>query len=135
MGKKRKPNRIGADAGGERVDPGSLSPPESPVVVGGSHDREDNEANANERQVSLTDQPPQPESVLACGSGGDQEGGEVDVDGNEVSQVHPHARSDAEVGVGSGPSGEGGGVYGEKVERVLSTHLASHDDDRETDGM
>ena len=139
-GKKRKRDRAGADAGGERVDPaGSSSRPEPSVVAGGSHHQEDNRANTDERQANLTDQPPQPdepESVPARGSEGDQEGGDVDFDKRESNQVHPHPHSDVEVEVGSGPSGKGDGVDAEKVERVDPSPSApptSHDG--EPDGM
>ena len=139
-GKKRKSDKTGADAGGEWVDSASsLSRLEPPVVAGGSHAREDNGANADERQVSSTDQTPQPdepESVPARGSKGDQEGGDVDFDRRELSQVHPHPHSDVEVEVGSGPNGEGDGVDGEKVEQVdpsPSAFPTSHDG--ESDGM
>ena len=134
-GKKRKSDKTGADAGGERVDSASsLSRLEPPVVAGGSHAREDNGANAGERQVGSTDQPP--ESVQTRGSEGDQEGGDVDFDRRGVSQMDPHPHSDVEVGVGSGPSGKGDGLDGEKVEQVDPSPSAlptSHDG--EPDGM
>ena len=116
-GIKRKSDKTGADSGGERVDSASsLSQLEPSVVTGGSHAKEDRGANADERQVGSTDQPP--ESVQTRGSEGDQEGGGVDLDRREASQAHPHPHFDVEVGVGSGPSRKGDGVDGEKVEQV-----------------
>ena len=139
-GKKRKSDKTGADAGGERVDSASsLSRLEPPVVAGGSHAREDNGAKTDEQQVGSTDQPPQLDesvSVPARGSEGDQEGGDVNFDRTEASQVHPHPHSEVEVGAGSGPSGEGDGIHGEKVEQVDPSPFApppSHDE--ESDGM
>ena len=134
-GIKRKSDKTGADSGGERVDSASsLSQLEPSVVTGGSHAKEGRGANANERQVGSTDQPP--ESVQTRGSEGDQEGGGVDLDRREASQAHPHSHFDVEVGVGSGPSRKGDGVDGEKVEQVEPSPSApptSHD--REPDGM
>jgi hypothetical protein len=101
---KRKPDRTGADADGERVDStDSFLWPEPHVVAGGGHEREGNGANAG--QVRSTGRPPQPgepEPVPGRGTETDQEGGEADV----------------EVTVGSGYSREEDDTNGEKVERV-----------------
>ena len=112
----------------------SLSRLDPPAVAGGSHPRKDHGANADERQVGSTDQPP--DSVQTRGSEGDKEGGDVDFDRRGVSQMDPHPHSDVEVGVGSGPSGKGDGLDGEKVEQVDPSPSAlptSHDG--EPDGM
>ena len=114
----------------------SLSRLEPPVVAGGSHAREDNGANADERQVGLVDQPWQPdelESVPARGSEGDQEGGDVDFDRREASQVYSHPHSDVEVEAGSGPSGKGDGIEVERVNPSPSAPPTSHDG--KPDGM
>ena len=130
-GRKPKPGRIGADAGGERDDStGSLSRPGSHVVAGGSHDQGNTGANADRSQGS-TDRYPQldePGSVPARGSGTDE--GDAVIDGGEVSQVDPHLHSGVEDGAGSGPSGEGDDAEREKVEWVHSspsTPLIPHD--------
>ena len=130
---KRKPEKIGADASGERDDfAGSPFRPEPHVVAGGSHGEEDNGANVGGLQA-LIDQLPQPDgpgSVPAREGGTDD--GEASVDRGGASQVHPHPRprSDAGVVVRSGPSGEGDSAGGEKVERVhpsLSAPPIPHD--------
>ena len=118
-GRKSKPGRTGADAGGERVDPtGSVSQPLHRVVAGGGHGREEDEADAGGRQDS-TDrplQPGEPESVQALGSENDQEEEEPDIDGKELSQRL----------VGSGLGREENDPSEENVERVYPSPSIPH---------
>jgi len=108
--RKHKPDGTGADIGGERTDSTtSLPQPDPHVVVGGSHDREEDRANAAGEQTFSADSPSQPDgpgSGPAPGSDNGQEEGEADVDGGganqRYSQSHPNA--------GSGRSGELEGV-------------------------
>jgi hypothetical protein len=61
-GSKRKPGKMEADAGGERVDAtGSLPRPEPHIVASGGHDQEGSRANAVGGHVSSTNRPPQPD--------------------------------------------------------------------------
>lgn len=114
-------DKIGADAGGERVDPtGSLPGSEPHVTTSGGHDRGRNGANADGGRVRTTIRFPQsdePESVPTRGSIDDKGRGEADVDGREVNQAHSILYPDVEVEVGSGPSREKD-IDGGEVERV-----------------
>jgi hypothetical protein len=57
---ERKPDRPGADAGGERVDAaGSLPQPEPHVVADSGHDQEGSGTNAVGGQLFPKDRPPQ----------------------------------------------------------------------------
>jgi len=95
-GSKRKPDRTGADARGERTDStGSLPRPEPRVVTGGGHDQGGNGANTDGRQAYSTDLGRR----------------EVDIGGGEFSQSHSYLRSDVESAMGSRRSGEVGQVY------------------------
>ena len=118
-GRKRKPDGIAIDAGGEGVDPaGSLPRQEPHVVADGGHNREGEGSNSDRRQIRLTDRPPlpdEPESTSARGN--DQEEGEADVNRGEASQVYSHSHSGVEVVVESEPSREGNDVDGENTER------------------
>ena len=105
-GNKRKPERTGTDAGGERVDStDSLPRPEPHLLSGGDRDQEGSGANVVGGHVFSTNrpsQPDEPEPVPVRGSEDDREGGEVDVD------AHPDVEAE----------GEGNGVGGKKVEQV-----------------
>jgi hypothetical protein len=105
-GNKRKPERSGADAGGERVDStGSLPRPEPHVLSGGDHDQEGSGVNVVEGHVFSTNrpsQPDEPEPVPVRGSEDDREGREGDVD------AHPDVEAER----------EGNGADGKKVEQV-----------------
>jgi len=82
---KRKPDRTGADARGERaVSTGSLPLPEPRVVAGADG------ANADGRQAYSMDLGRR----------------EADIGGGGFSQRHSHLRSDVESEMGSKPSGE-----------------------------
>jgi len=102
-GSKRKPDKTGADARGERVDP---------TGVAGSG-RGGNETGADARQARPTDRAPQQESMSAGGSDDDQRGGEADIYGSEVTQRYSHLDPDVEVAitVGGRRSGEVERVY------------------------
>ena len=121
-GNKPKPNKTGADVGGQRVDStGSRPGSEHRFVAGGGHDQEGSGANADESQVISTILLPQldePSSVPTRGSANDEERRETDINRRGVEQTHSHLHSvDVEVAGGSGPA-EGKDVDGEKVERV-----------------
>ena len=120
-GSKRKPNRTGTDSDGGRDNPvGSLSRPVSHIVAGGGHNREDNESDADVRQIGLTNQPPIPSvqgSVSAPG-GDNGRGGEGGVDGQEVNQRYSHLHPDIEVVAGNGSGQNGNGATGEKVGQI-----------------
>ena len=124
-GRKRKPGKIGADAGGGRVDPAdSLSQPEPHIIAGGSNNREDNGADEGGLQARSTDQPPQPdesEPVPACGGENDQQRGEAEVDGGEAGKSHSHPQPDAEAMAEIGPSREGNDAKEAKIEGVTPT--------------
>jgi len=121
-GRKPKPNKTGADVGGERVDSTGSRPESEPhVVAGGSHNQGGKEPDAKGGQTLSTIQLPQPDepsSVPGRGSVDDQEKRGADVDGGEVEQAYSHLRSDVEVAEGDGPTEEKDGIDGEKVERV-----------------
>ena len=110
-GSKHKPEKTGADTGGEGTDAtGSLPRPEPHVVVGGGRDQGGSGVNTVGEQVfSANRRPSEPEPVPGGGGEDDQGGGEADIDGREGSQRHP---------VGSGPGRDGGGTDGGTVERV-----------------
>jgi hypothetical protein len=112
-GSKYKPEKIGAETGGEGTDAtGSLPRPEPHVVVGGGREQGGSGANAVREQVFSANRPPrpsEPESVPGDGGEGDQGEGGADVDGREGSQRHP---------VGSGPGRDEDGVDGGTVEQV-----------------
>jgi len=95
---KRESGRTGAGVHGKGVDPAGPPPrAESPVVAGGRHNRDGNEANADERRVRSMDRPQrpdEPESVPARGSESDQERNERGRGGNDgkgkrVERVYP----------------------------------------------
>lgn len=95
---KRGSGRTGAGVYGKGVNPASPPPrAEPPVVAGGRHNRDGNEANAGERRVRSTDRlqrPDEPEYVPAHGSESDQERSGRDRDGNDgegkrVERVYP----------------------------------------------
>jgi hypothetical protein len=121
-GNKPKPNKAGADVGGDTVDStGSRPGSEHHIVAGGSHDQEGKEPSAGGGQVLPTIQPPQPDEpgpVPERGSVNDDERKGADFDGGEVEQTHSHLYSvDADVAEGS-VSDEGNDIDGEKVEPV-----------------
>jgi len=113
-GRKRKPDGMGPNPGGEGADSTTSVPqPELHVVADEGHDREEDTANAAGVRASSTDRPPQPdgpESVPARGNDNGQEGGEADVDRWEASQKDSHPHPDVEVAVG--------GAHGGELERV-----------------
>jgi len=106
IGRKRKPNELGADVSGERVESTGSRPASEPhVIAGGSNDQGGKEYNA------------------------DQERRGADVDVEEVEQTRSHSHSDVEVVDGSGLAG-GKDIDAEKVERVYrspSTTSIPHD--------
>jgi hypothetical protein len=103
---KRKPDRAGTEAGGERIDAtGSLPRPEPHADASGSHEGGDNGG-----QPFSTNQPPRPdEPEPVPGRETGQEGREANVDGREGNQSYS---------VGSGPGREGSGADRERVEQV-----------------
>ena len=110
-GSKHKPDKIGADASGERAD-GPLPRPGPHVVAGGGRDQEGSGSNAVGEQVFSTNPPPQPdkpEPVSGDKSENDQEEGDADLVGREGSQRNS---------MGSGPGREGNGADGGKAEQV-----------------
>jgi len=95
-GSKRKPDRTGADARGERTDStGSLPRPEPRVITDGGHDRGGNGANTGGRQAYSADLGRR----------------EVDIGGGGFSQRHLYLRSDIESAMGSRRSGEVEQIY------------------------
>jgi len=117
-GRKRKPERTGANHGGEGAgSTTSLPQPKPHIIADKSHNQESDVADAAdeaEERAFPADRPFQPdgpESVPARGSGNGQEGGEAGVDGGEPSQTHSHPHPDIKVAVGSGRSGELEGVH------------------------
>ena len=134
---RRKPDKTGTDAGGERVDPADSLPQSVSHVVAGSSHGEGNKATLDGLQVYLTDRPPQPdqpELEQTSGSESDQGGGEAGVDGRGVGQKGLHSHSDVEVAVEGRAGREGDGADAEKVERVhLSTPSVLNS--REPDSM
>ena len=119
-GSKPKPNKTGADIGGESFDPtGSRSESEPHVVAGGSRDQGGKESNKSGSQILSTirlSRPDDPGPVLARGSINDQGRRGTDVDGGEIEQTHPHLLlTNVEVAEGSGA--EGKDIDGEEVER------------------
>jgi hypothetical protein len=110
-GSKHKPDKIGADASGERAD-GPLPRTEPHVVAGGGRDQEGSASNAVGEQVFSTNTPPQPDKpkpVPGDKSENDQEEGDADDVGREGSQRNS---------MGSGPGREGNGADGGKVEQA-----------------
>jgi len=121
-GRKRKADRTGADARGERVGPAG--------AAGSGHDQGGNGTDADGQQAHPADRSPQPESVPAGGSDNDQQGGEPDTDGREATQRYSHLDPAVEVAVtvGSRHSGEA-----ERVHPPPPTPPIP--DSREPDGM
>jgi len=118
-GSKPKPGRTGLDSGGERED---LAASPSVLLADGGHNRGEDGANADGRQISSTDRPLSPDvpgPALAGRSEGNQGGGDGGIDGVEVSQRHSHPHSDVKVVVGSGPSCEGTGSYRGNAKGVI----------------
>ena len=111
--KKRKPERPGADSGGESVDSASsLAQPLPHVVTGGGHNRVDDATNLGVQRVRSNDGLPPPDVELVPVRGGDNkhEGGGGGVDGGEVSRRHSR-----DVATGSGCGQEGNGADEEEV--------------------
>jgi len=104
-GTRRKPDRTGAGARRERVDPTG--------AAGRGHDQGGNGTNADGQQAHPTDRAPLPESVPAGGSDNYQQRGEADIYGRQVTQRYSRLDPDAEVAVtvGSRHSGEAERVY------------------------
>jgi len=95
-GSKRKPDRTGPDARGEKTgSTGSLPRLEPRVVANGSHDRGGDGANTDGRQAYSTD--------LGCR--------EVDIGGGGFSQRHSYLHADAETAMENRRSGEVERVY------------------------
>jgi hypothetical protein len=124
-GKKPKPNKAGADVGGDSVDSAGSRPGSEPhVVAGGSHDQEGKEPSVGGGQVLSTIQLPQLD-VPERGSVNDDERKGADVDGGEVEQTHSHLCTvDADVAEGSVPD-EGNDIDGEMVEPVYPSPLTT----------
>ena len=118
---RRRSDRSGTDAGGERVDP--TDPPVRPDshIMAGSHDDGDvTNTDASGWQARLAGLPPQPddlELVPARASRDVHEGREADADEREVGQSYSDLHPPVEVVIGSESSREGGGADEEKVER------------------
>jgi hypothetical protein len=107
-GKKLKPDKTGADAGGERVaSVGSPSGSEHPVVGGSGQGQEG--TNTVGGHVDPADGPTQqgePSPWLRLKANRSEKSGRQDVDGTKVGQIPPNLDPDVEVVVGSGGSGE-----------------------------
>ena len=131
-GSKGKPDRAGADPGGEGVGPaGSLLRSVPHVVASGGHNQEDR-ASADRQQTRSTDSPLPPnltEPVPSHGSNDDPQGSEGGVVGGGLSQNHFHPHPDTNLVAGSGPSRKWNEVDGEKVGQIdpsPSTPLITH---------
>jgi len=115
-GSKPKPDKTGADVGGERVDStGSLAGAGPRVVAGSSHDQ-GHEANADGgRVISTVPQQDEPDSAPARGSVDDKERRGAYIDRGEVEKTHSHVHLvDVEVAEGSGPA-ERKDIDGERI--------------------
>jgi len=105
-GSKRRPDRTGTDARGERAgSSASLPQPEPHVVAGGAHDQGGDGVNTDGCQVFSTDEPLQPDEPEPA-PGRDQERREGGTDGREFIQGYSHLHPDIETAVGSGRGGE-----------------------------
>ena len=112
---KRKPDRTGADSGGERADlPGSLSRPVPHLMAGDSYNQGGIDAGGS--QGDSTDGPPPdaPEREPTGGSDDDLD----TADGGKVSQKYLYPHSDIEVAKGSGSGRGGNRADGRKDGRV-----------------
>ena len=110
-GKKREPDRTGANTPGDIAgSSGSLLRPE-PRTVAGGHDREGKRTSTGVQQDHSRDPSPQPEPTPADGGDDARQRGEADVDEKEVSQNHLRLDPDVEVVVDSGASREVERVY------------------------
>jgi len=121
IGGKRKPDRTGADADGESIDPANSLPQSVSHVVAG--DGGGNGSDADGQQACSTDRPPQPnepESVPTSGGENGRGGGDAGVDRGEVSLMYSHSHPDVEVGAGSGPGREEDGADEEGDEQFYS---------------
>ena len=122
LGNKRKPDRIGADTGGESVNQGNPLPQPEPHLVAG--DGEGNGADAEGWRACSSDRPPQPDEPWPVPASGNEDGegrGEASTYGREDSQRDSHLYPDVEVVAGSGPSQEGNRANRENVYRHSST--------------
>ena len=109
--RKRKPDRTGTDAVGERDESsGSLLRPE-PHIAASGHDEEGSRTSSDGRQVRSRDRSPQPEPMPAGEGSDDLQRREADVDEKEVSESVSCLDPDIEVAAGSGPSQEVEQVY------------------------
>ena len=113
---KTKPNKTGADPGGESVGSTGSRPGSEPrVIAGSSHDQGGEGVNADGGQVISTVRLPQPDEpgpVPAYRSVDNQERSGADVDKGEAERTHSRLHSvDVEVAGGRGPAEE-------KVERA-----------------
>ena len=121
LGRKRKPDRTGAGAGGERVDATKPLPrPESHLMASGG---EWKGAGADGQQDFFADRPPQldePEPIPASRSNRDQEGEGVGVDGREVGQMYSRPYQAPEIAVGSGSGREGSDANGKEDRKLCS---------------
>ena len=111
--KNRKPDRPGAESGGESVNSASsLAQPLPHVVTGGGHNQVDDATNLGVQRVRSNDGLPPPDVELVPVRGGDNEyeGEGGGVDGGEVSRRHSRG-----VATGSGCGQEGNGANEEEV--------------------
>jgi hypothetical protein len=118
-GSRPKPDKPGAEVGGDSVDSkGSRPGSESHLVAGSRHDQEGSGAITDEGQVVPTIQFPQldePGSAPIRGSVNDKGKRGEDVDRGEVKQTHSQPPSaDVNVAEGSGPA-EGKDVDAKRV--------------------
>ena len=100
LASRRKPDRPGANIGGDSVSPMSTPPGPEPHIVAG--DGEGGGVDTDGQQACSTmDDLPRPGGLESAPAGG----GENDKEG-EVDQRFPRMHSDAEVVAGDGPGGE-----------------------------
>jgi len=110
-GKKRRPDRTGADVAEERVDSSdSLSRPE-PRVAAGGHDGEGSRISMDARQLRSRVQSPQPEPAPASGSDDDGKRREEEIGGKEVNESNFPLDPNVESVVDSGSSQEVEQIY------------------------
>ena len=109
--RKRKPDRTGTDAAGERDESsGSFLRPESHITASG-HDGEESRTRSDGRQDRSRDRSPQPEPMPAGESSDNPQRRETDVEEKDVSERVSRLDPDIEVAAGSGPSQEVEQVY------------------------
>ena len=109
--RKRKPDRAGTDAAGERDESsGSLLRP-GPHIAASGHDGEGSRTSSDEQQIRSRDRSPQPEPMPAGEGSNDLQEREADVDEKEVSESASRLDPDIEVAAGSEPSQEVEQVY------------------------